>query len=277
MPKYADCIWHRLAPEAPFHWRRPRRILVAWDPFLPGHDPDDVAATWGLMAASPQHTFLVLTAYPDAAVAWCKWVLDREEAGRSMFPHDDAGWRIRQLFQARAGRTACMSGHQHHGGPWPVPNIWLGTRASTQWDLDLRGKALLRCPAALRWLLAEPAQPLEVRNGEANRWSMPTATDPATGTGIEWTDPGERYVPFDWIVVAKEIGRRLDPAHAGRVVSECRASTVSSVPSVSSALAVPAVPTTPVPAVWIEVPARSEAAWPAWLLGIHEVPEIVTV
>jgi protein gp37 len=48
-------------------------------------------------------------------------------------------------------------GMQHaHLVPWPLPNVWLGVSAENQEWADRRIPELLRTPAAVRWVSAEP-------------------------------------------------------------------------------------------------------------------------
>jgi hypothetical protein len=61
---------------------------------------EQIAAVFGAMAAAPQHTFQVLTKRIERARAWFEWVQRREQHGRSLFPHDSPGWRIRQMLTA---------------------------------------------------------------------------------------------------------------------------------------------------------------------------------
>jgi protein gp37 len=65
---------------------------------------------------------------------------------------------------------------------------------------------------------------VEIINGKANRWSFPTQTD-SSGRGVEWTDPGEKYLPLDWVIVGEESGtgrRSVNPDYIRKVVSDCK-------------------------------------------------------
>lgn len=115
-----------------------------------------------------------------------------------------------QLLTKRPKNVASMVPDRWLKGGWPR-NVWLGTSAGTQPILDERGRALMRIPAPILFVSIEPMLGrLEIRNGRANRWSMPTAED-AQGRGIEYTDPGEQYIPFDWVIVGGESGAKARP------------------------------------------------------------------
>lgn len=50
------------------------------------------------------------------------------------------------------GRSRLMD----HTAPWPSPNVWLGVSCEDQKAADERIPLLLNCPAAVRWVSAEP-------------------------------------------------------------------------------------------------------------------------
>ena len=83
-------------------------------------DLDDVEK---VMRHEKRHTFVVLTKRPERMAR-----------------------RVSYLLEAGLTQPARE----------PAQNIWRGTSASTQADLGANVPALLRCPAALRWLSLEP-------------------------------------------------------------------------------------------------------------------------
>jgi protein gp37 len=62
---------------------------------------------------------------------------------------------MRQLFSHEIGKIG-VEFPAHHGGPWPLPSVWLGVSVTNQADADARIPHLLRCSAAVRWLSCEP-------------------------------------------------------------------------------------------------------------------------
>ena len=83
-------------------------------------DLDDVEK---VMRREKRHTFVVLTKRPERMA-----------------------WRVSYLLEAGLTQPALK----------PAPNIWRGTSASTQPDLNRNLPELFKCPAALRWLSLEP-------------------------------------------------------------------------------------------------------------------------
>ena len=66
----------------PLRWRKPRRVFVNSMSDLFGEDVSDayIAAVFGVMAASPRHTFQVLTKRPERAAAWFRRLVADGEA-----------------------------------------------------------------------------------------------------------------------------------------------------------------------------------------------------
>jgi len=125
--------------EQPLRWRKPSRVFVNSMSDLFHQDvPDDyIARVWAVMAASPQHTYQVLT----------------KRHGR-----------MRSLLNSHAFRRAVaneLAGldvpfERVRTAQWPPKNVWLGVSAEDQKRADLRIPALLETPAAVRFVSAEP-------------------------------------------------------------------------------------------------------------------------
>lgn len=148
-----------------------------------------------------RHTFLLLTKRPERLEEFYAWP-ERQARMASAAGH---------LMQDGDGWLDALRYHL----PWPLPNVWPGVSAEGQAELDERGGHLLNLPVhhqAGRWLSIEPQlEAIEVCNGRANRWSMPTQADARSGRGIEWTDPGEVFIPFDGIIQGCESGSGRRP------------------------------------------------------------------
>jgi protein gp37 len=130
----------------PRHWKKPRHIGVSFmgDLFADGITDEQIAAVFGVMAACPRHTFVVLT---KRAARMAAWFQQRQ-------CEIDAGGLCLEAT-ARFGALAPL--HPRDFGPdWPLPNVWLGVSISTQADADARIPHLLRCPAKVRWVSVEP-------------------------------------------------------------------------------------------------------------------------
>lgn len=113
-------------------------------------------------------------------------------------------------------------------GVWPR-NVWAGCTVESQWYIE-RIRDLMQVPAAVRFISCEPQlDDIDLRNGKSNKWAMPTRRDD-TGNPIEWTDPGENFIPVDLVITGGESGgqpRPYDIAWAYSLQAQCEAANVS--------------------------------------------------
>lgn len=215
--------------EWPLKWKAPRKIFVddMSDLFYEEHSFENIAAVFGVMAACPQHTFQCLTKRAERMREWFAWVDRRADGALSVFPYDDTGWRIRQMLCVMA-RHAGADVPSHHGGPWPLPNVWLGVSCEDQTAADARIPHLLATPAAVRFVSAEPLLgPIDF----ARVAPKPIATNALTG---RWAVPradGSKQDPrVHWVIVGGESGpgaRPSDLAWIRSVVAQCRTAASS--------------------------------------------------
>ena len=206
----------RFLPERlaePLRWRRPRRVFVnsMSDLFHEALAFEQIAAVFGVMAASPRHTFQVLTKRPERARAFFRFMM----AGQSEHGPSEA--------------IACGIHAANHGAdvdyfgitsPWPIPNVWLGVSVEDQATADERIPALLQLPAAVRWVSYEPA----LGAVDFSRVKVPDAPSPPSHATVlhAFRGFGSR---LDWIVVGGESGhgaRPFDLAWARSTVAACR-------------------------------------------------------
>jgi len=109
---------------------------------------DYIAAVFAVMAATPQHTYQVLT--------------KRQSRMRSLLADEcrcpgghAPGVHFRSMMSDQARRLGLDSGEVYRA-PWPLPNLLLGVSVEDQKHADLRIPALLATPAAARFLSCEP-------------------------------------------------------------------------------------------------------------------------
>ena len=127
---------------------------------------------------------------------------------------------------------------RHHGFdgppdavPWPLPNVWLGVSVEDQTRADQRVPDLLRTPAAIRFISAEPLlgpvdlQPFlerchahkdgdcfaptcpQIRDGEPVKSRRHCPLD-------DWGDYGDPLPPrLDWVICGGESGANARPMH----------------------------------------------------------------
>lgn len=192
-PHEFDVTLHEDRLLQPYGYKKPRTVFVCsmGDLFHDAVPETFQMAVWGIMAASPNHTFIVLT-------------------------------KRAQLMRFRMERYIL----QLHG---TLPNVWLGVTAENQEMADKRIPALLSVPAEVRFVSIEPmlgpvdlsrwlwrcecgAQPIDDSGGwrwNGERWQhhhgYPIGHIDCEPTGeLSWaicggeTGPGARPMYPDW-------------------------------------------------------------------------------
>ncbi len=226
----------RFVPEmldAPLRWKRPRRVFVVsmGDPFHADLTNEQIAAVFGVMAACPQHTFQVLTKRPERMAEWFAWTATfaMEQRGITAAPSRvKAG--LSAAFDALGGEgfidarnrealdNAWQLEKERPQEGWPLPNVWLGVSCEDQRRADERIPLLLQCPAAVRFVSAEPLLgPIDLDG------YLGTRSCEACGatTVKQWCGDGECpsgghfKIPtkLDWLIVGAESGRGARPMH----------------------------------------------------------------
>lgn len=103
------------------------------DLFGEGVSDEQIAAVFGVMAATPQHTFQILTKRAERMREWMEWV---------------ASLNVNARVDIAAKTGLFCAG-------WPLPNVWLGVSVEDQ-KRRPRIDDLRRTPAAIRFLSLEP-------------------------------------------------------------------------------------------------------------------------
>lgn len=234
----------------PLSWKKPRRVFVnsMSDLFGEGVPFEYIAAVFGVMAATPQHTYQVLTKRPARMVDFFEWL--RQQVG---------GPRTHVCWEALAAELATEQGdggplHTKHcadpDGPWPLPNVWLGVSVENQAAADERIPLLLQVPAAVRFLSCEPLLgPIRFRED----WllgrfiSCPEETDDPETDGCNGCEavPSARLVhgplsgdvcsavrgpALAWVITGGESGpgaRSCDLAWLRSIVEQCERARVA--------------------------------------------------
>ncbi|MEU5155202.1 phage Gp37/Gp68 family protein [Glycomyces sp. NPDC021274] len=176
----------------PLRWKKPRTVFVnsMSDLFHPKVSDQFIAGVFATMAATPQHTYQVLT--------------KRAPRMRSLLNNPD--W-VARIYNPK--------------GAWPLPNVWLGVSSENQEQADRRIPELLKTPAAVRFVSAEP---------------LLGAVDLSKWLGIEWSDMGmwleEMFATvsgrgslLDWVIVGGESGpgaRPMKQEWATSIVDQCQ-------------------------------------------------------
>lgn len=202
----------QLRPEKldqPLRWRRPRRIFVnsMSDLFHDDVSDDYIAQVFSVMAASPRHTFQVLT--------------KRHGRMRSLL-NSYTFWMSVCYYERKIALARGFTGDGPHiGVNNPLPNVWLGVSAENQQWADIRIPALLDTPAAVRFVSAEPLL------GHIEFFGSPANPGPAIRrVGVQLHPSGpwgpaeydyDYQFGIDWVIVGGESGHGARPMHPGWV------------------------------------------------------------
>lgn len=92
-------------------------------------------------------------------------------------------------------------------------NVWLGTTVEDQERADQRIPALLRVPAAVRFLSCEPLLgPVLLDNGQ-NSWMTCAGSEPEEECCESMACFGHHFHGLDWVICGGESGRYARPMH----------------------------------------------------------------
>lgn len=185
--------------DQPLRWRRPRRIFVCahGDLFHEAVPFDWIDRVWGVMALAPRHTFQVLTKRPE---------------------------RMLDIVPKLAARHRPPDGSR-----WPLPNVWLGVSVEDQAAADERIPLLLQCPAAVRWISAEPLLGRVDLCEHLGMWWNQTMGC-FEGTGMEINRHRDGRPRIGWVVAGGESGPGARPMHpdwARSLRDQCAAAGVA--------------------------------------------------
>jgi protein gp37 len=223
--------------DQPHHWKRPRRIFVNSVSDLFHKDiPDEyIARVWQVMASTPRHTYLILTKRHARMRSWVSrcatspngWIThngsDPDACGGSgvIVGYPEPTYRRPDSYTGpRGGKPRYKPTPPAYG--WPLPNVHLGVSVEDPHWADLRIPALLKTPAAVRFISAEPLLgPVTLFPG---RWIPPIGGGPRADLSRPWETPGP---VLDWVIVGGESGPGARPMAEGwarNLVGECTAS-----------------------------------------------------
>jgi protein gp37 len=170
---------HSGALRDPLRWRKPRRVFVgSMGDLFHGRAPREfLARIWATMAATPQHTYQILTKRPGRMAGILDDRAFRRAVGLDMvrhhqgsrWAHDDGQWAVPEV--------------------WPLPNVWCGTSVENG-DYTSRIEDLRATTASIRFLSLEPLLgPLPALDLDGIDWVI---------VGGE-SGPGARPMMLDWV------------------------------------------------------------------------------
>jgi protein gp37 len=203
------------ALQIPWRWSKGRKIFVdsMSDLFHPLVPFEYIAAVFHVMAVTTRHTYQVLTKRPERMLAFFQWLKAEVESVDGFDETDVIYDAAHGLPEIKAlpweAATTSRGGYDNCGPGWPYKNVWLGVSVENQETADERIPLLLQCPAAVRWISAEPLLgPIDL-TGEYLR--------DRCGGVYPFTLPREhrttRLDLLDWVVAGGESGPGARPMH----------------------------------------------------------------
>ncbi|GIH95411.1 DUF5131 family protein [Planobispora siamensis] len=210
------------------------------DTFHPFYDDDYIAELLTVAALTPNLTYQILTKRYSRLRTFLTDAC-RCKGGHQPGVHLKSKMAdIARKYARKRPDLDNISHHVYFDVPYPLPNVWFGVSAETQYWADRRIPSLLSTPAAVRFVSAEPLLgPIHLNM--CNYWApphmegFPGAHNPLTG---EWWpavgNAEEEYANrvtdqprIDWVIVGGESGfgdsyRPMDLTWARDVVAQCQ-------------------------------------------------------
>lgn len=182
---FSDVACHPERLNQPLTWTKPRRIFVnsMSDLFHPDVPDEFIDEVFAVMALATRHTFQVLTKRPERMLTYMS---NAEMSVRDIIKYEPAAEKM------------C----------WPLPNVWLGVSVEDQDTANVRIPLLLKTPAAVRWISAEP---LLGRIDLRFLWSRQTSRSAIGQINT--------YARLNWVVAGGESGPKARPTHPDAVRS----------------------------------------------------------
>jgi protein gp37 len=235
--------------DKPLHWRKPKRVFVNSLSDLFHEDVSDefIAAVFGVMCACPKHTFQVLTKRAQRMHDWVAKMNKAGGLGVYIRCHEGRS-ALRGLFDSVARTETVngeikrrlddpwmqvMNGAGCNYGPSPLWNVWLGVSCEDQQRADERIPWLLKTPAAVRFVSAEPLLgPLQF-----TKLPAPKELQRSINGGLCYDalkDNADRFFEPDhrlgWVIVGGESGPGARPCRVEwilSIVEQCKAAGVA--------------------------------------------------
>lgn len=178
---------------------------------------------FAVMALTPQHTYQILTKRPERMLEYMAKISDPGYFGPTLSEYE---W--------------CWLNGEVRDFAVTLPNsskhIWLGVSVEDQKTADERIPLLLRTPAAVRWISAEPLiGPVDLNATPPSPGAMPvngSTYDDITGCLPKWQSYPMRAKlcgGLDWVVVGGESGpgaRSCNIEWIRSIVGQCKSASV---------------------------------------------------
>lgn len=178
---------HEKDLDLPLRWKKPLRIFVnsISDTFHERVKDEWIDRIFAVMALAPRHTFQILTKRSERMSDY----LNNADRKASVLGR---AWGILSSFPKYKHENIMAR-------EWPLPNVWLGVSVEDQERADERIPHLLRCPAAVRWISAEPLLgPVDISEKLLGEYGC------GSGPNLSWivaggeSGPGARPMHPEW-------------------------------------------------------------------------------
>lgn len=209
--KFTDVQCHPDRLEQPLHWRKPRRVFVnsMSDLFHKDVPLDFILRVWMVMARACDYTFMILTKRPERMLMFVNEYLP-------------GTWGLATMNMRLLDK--------------PIPNVWLGVSVEDQRTADERIPLLMKTPAAVRFVSAEPLLgPVDLEIGmctecggcgiTAGHYFQEDGMDTCNACG----GSGKAFDKLDWVICGGESGPGARPMHpdwARSLRDQCQAAGV---------------------------------------------------
>lgn len=203
---------------------RPRRVFVnsMSDLFHEDVPNDYIGAVFGVMAATPQCTYQILTKRSKRMREWFGWVSRQVPVGIEDLRLHPVAVCSGSAHQIQPGVFDVSQLGGYESWRWPLSNVWLGVSCENQKAADERIPDLLATRAAVRFISAEPLLgPIDLTHIGEFRNEPLSALEEIVG-----------YVerpPLSWVIVGGESGpkaRLMHPEWVRSLRDQCRAARV---------------------------------------------------
>lgn len=179
----------------PFHLRpgknRPHRIFVCSmsDLFHESIVNEEIAAVFGVMAATPRHQYVVLTKRMKRAVEWFNEIDDVDKT-----------FMLHACYSCLYNIGRVETNEEYR--PWPLPNVIICASVENQKTADERIPLLLQIPARWRGVSVEPC----LSGIDLSEWLSPCEYTGVEYMGVAETCSGES--DLDLVICGAETGPR---------------------------------------------------------------------
>jgi protein gp37 len=179
----------------PLGWGRSRMVFVnsMSDLFHEAIPFEYVAAVFGVMAATPDHTYQVLTKRPARMLQFFRW-----RDYNAVRHHRWEQWRLCEERALEHVPELPSAGCEQ---PWPLPNVWLGVTIENRRFVD-RADLLRQTPATVRFISAEPLLGPVV----PDRFGLSPVAGPVPTWNDGYDGDGLNLTSIDWLIAGGESG-----------------------------------------------------------------------